>query len=439
MKPNEDKNHVLAIEYRSPDELKPNPRNARVHSDKQIQQIARSIQEFGFNVPALVDATGVIIVGHGRIEAAKRVGLQCIPVVTVDHLTPAQVAAFRIADNKLAENSRWDRKLLAEELKYLLAEQIDFHIESTGFEMGEIDLLVEGVEPADADDPADEAPAPHTGPAVTRLGDIWLLGPHRILCGSAVQEQSFARLLQGRKANMVVTDPLSDLRIDRHPLRQAIHYAELSLASSEEFISFLASACALLAANSSDGSLHYLFIDWRHLRELLAATKSIYDEWEGLVVWDKGTGGNGNLYRSQHELILVLRHGSTTLRNDNRPGQSGNTRTNVWSYPALNTRNREEGRLLKLNPTPKPTQLIADAMLDASARGDVVLDSFCGSGTTMIAAERTSRVCYGIELNPDLVDLAVRRWQALTKLSATHAVSRRSFNDIQEEVPQSEN
>lgn len=250
-------NRVLAIEYRPVGELKANPKNARIHSDKQLQQIAQSIKEFGFKVPALVDASGVIIVGHGRIEAAKRVGLQYIPVVTVDHLTPSQVAAFRIADNKLAENSWWDRKLLGEELKHLLAEEIDFNIESMGFEMGEIDLLVEGVEPADREtsDPADEAPAAHSGPVVTRLGDIWLLGPHRILCGSALEEQSFASLLQGRKANFVITDPLSDLRIDRHPSRQATHYAEFSLASSEEFIGFLSSACALLTRG---GLVHHL-------------------------------------------------------------------------------------------------------------------------------------------------------------------------------------
>jgi DNA modification methylase len=305
--------------------------------------------------------------------------------------------------------------------------------------MGEIDLRIASLEdvPDPADDPADAVPELPEGPPVSKRGDLWLLGHHRVLCGNALDPTAFVTLMGEERAAMVFSDPPYNVRIDGHTSGLgAIHHRPFPMASGEmnrtEFTAFLRQACESLAASSADGSLHFICMDWRHLDELLAAGRDAYSELKNLCVWVKDNGGMGSLYRSQHELVFVFKHGRNGHRNNVQLGRFGRNGSNVWHYPGVNSFARcgEEGHLLALHPTVKPVAMVADAILDCSARGDIVLDAFLGSGTTVIAADRTGRRCYGLELDPAYVDTIVRRWQALTGGSVHHAASGRSFDDL---------
>jgi len=433
----------LAIVYRPVLDLRPNSQNPRVHTDKQIRQIAQSIESFGFNVPLLLDRNLQVIAGHGRLEAAKLRGIKEVPTIQLEHLTEAQAKAFGIADNRLTENSVWNEELLAQELKSLSEVELDFSLEATGFEIGEIDAYIEGLSPASQDqtDPADEIPTPNDGVPVTKSGDLWLLNRHRVLCGNALNESSFRSLMQNRKATMVFVDPPYNVPIDRNVCGLGkVRHREFVMATGEmskgEFTDFLAQAFHLLAQHSVPGSIHYACSDWRHIQEPLEAAHQVYSELKNVCAWVKDNAGMGTFYRSQHELIFVFKSGEASHRNNFQLGQFGRYRTNVWNYPGVNSfsRNTEEGNLLALHPTVKPVALVADAIMDVSARGDIVLDSFLGSGTTLIAAERTGRTCYGIEIDPLYVDVIVRRWQKFTGLYATHAASGRSFSDLEKEA-----
>jgi DNA modification methylase len=433
----------LNLTYRPIDELKPGSANPRLHSKKQIRQIANSIKAFGFNVPILSDRNDQVICGHGRLLACRELGITEVPTLRLDHLTPAQVNLFRIADNRLTEIAEWDDRLLAQQLKELSLLDLDFSLELSGFEMGEIDLRIASLDgvPEQADDPADAMPELSIGPRVSNIGDRWRLGPHRILCGSALDPATFVALMGAERAEMVFTDPPYNVPIEGHASGLgAIHHRPFPMASGEmdriEFTAFLGQVCRNLAAFSVVGSIHFVCMDWRHIDELLAAGREAYRELKNLCVWVKDNCGMGSLYRSQHELVCVFKHGRDGHRNNIRLGEFGRNRTNVWRYPGANSfaRCREEGNLLALHPTVKPVAMVADAIFDCSARGDIVLDAFLGSGTTVIAAERTGRRCYGVELDAAYVDLIVRRWQALTGESAHHAVSGRSFDDLAREA-----
>jgi DNA modification methylase len=433
----------LSIEYISPHDLKLDPNNPRIHSRKQERQIARSIKTFGFLVPVQADSDGKVIAGHGRVLAARELGMLVIPVIRLEHLTPAQLRAFAIAENKLTENAEWNPLLLGEQLKALSEAGLDFSVEVTGFEISEIDMLIEALEPATENtvDPADELPKSDGAVPVTKLGDLWLLGRHRVLCANALEENDLSVLMHRQKASAVFVDPPFNVKIDGHVGGLGkIKHREFQMASGEmnepEFRSFLTRAFRLLVANSVDGSLHYVCMDWRHLGELLHVGDTVYEEFKALCIWNKGTGGMGSLYRSQHELILVFKNGKAPHRNNIQLGQFGRYRTNVWDYPGLNSfaRSTEEGNLLELHPTTKPVALVADAIKDCTAHRDIVLDTFLGSGTTVIAAERTGRVCYGMEIDPLYVDTIVRRWQRFTSQSATHAASGKSFEELEREV-----
>jgi DNA modification methylase len=348
-----------------------------------------------------------------------------------------------IADNKLAEIATWDDRLLAEQLQELSVHGLDFNIEVTGFEMGEIDLRIASLEepPESDDDPTDVVPEVSAGPPLSKNGDLWVLDRHRLLCGSALETPAFAALMGGEQAAMGFTDPPYNVRIDGHASGLgAIHHRPFPMASGEmdgaEFTAFLAGAFRNLAAFSVDGSLHYICMDWRHVEELLAAGRAAYGELKNLCVWVKDNAGMGSLYRSQHELVFVFKHGRSEHRNNIQLGRFGRNRSNIWRYAGANSFARcgEEGNLLALHPTVKPVAMVADAILDCSARGDIVLDAFLGSGTTLIAAERTGRRCYGLELDASYVDTIVRRWQALTGGSACHTASGRSFDDLAREA-----
>jgi DNA modification methylase len=430
----------MNVVYRPIADLKPNPRNPRRHDRKQVGQIAESIKAFGFNVPVLIDQDGNVIAGHGRVLACKKLGWNRVPTISLEHLSEAQAKAFMIADNKLTETSVWDDQLLGEQLQELAGLDLDFSLETTGFEMGEIDLRIEGLNSEADTDAADEMPT-SKGPSVSQPGDLWLLRRHRIYCGSALEEASYAALLEGVPADMVFTDPPYNVPIEGHASGLgAIHHREFAMASGEmtqaEFTNFLTRVCTFLASHSVKGALHYLCMDWRHMGELLAAGKATYSELKNLCVWAKSNAGMGSLYRSQHELIFVFKNGEASHRNNVQLGRFGRNRTNVWTYPGANSfgRGGEEGNLLALHPTVKPVALVADAILDASARGDIVLEAFLGSGTTVVAAERVGRRCYGLEIDPLYVDTAIRRWQAFTGECARHAKTGRHFDALTHEV-----
>lgn len=428
----------LSVVYRAIDELKLDPKNPRRHSRRQIEQIAESITAFNFNAPVLLDGDDNVVAGHGRLLACRHLGWDRVPTIRLAHLTPAQAKAYLIADNRLTEVSTWDDKLLAEQLKELSLLDLSFDLDVTGFDMAEIDLRIESLNEKDADpDPADEVEVT-TGPAVTKPGDIWVLGGHRIICGNALEEATYKALLLNSTAAIVFTDPPYNVRVQGHVGgKGAIRHREFATASGEmdkaEFTEFLRQTCSLLVAHSKPGSVHYLCIDWRHLSEILAAGQAIYSDQLNLCVWVKNNGGMGSLYRSKHELVLVFKNGTDPHCNNVQLGKFGRNRTNVWNYRGVNdfARETEEGNLLALHPTVKPVALVADAILDCSNRGDVVLDAFLGSGTTVIAAERTGRRCYGIEIDPLYVDTAIRRWQKFTGDRAIHAATQRSFAEIE--------
>jgi len=430
----------LSITYRAITDLNLDPENPRLHNKKQVRQIARSIKTFGFNVPVLVDAGLQVIAGHGRLLACKLLGITQVPVIRLEHLSEHQRRAFVIADNRLTENSEWDDRLLGEQLKILSEAELDFTLETTGFEIGEIDLMIENLTPAleGEDDPADALPGP-SPVRVSRLGDLWTLGKHRVFCGNALSPNSYKLLMGDHRASVIFADPPYKVPISGHVSGNGeVRHREFVMASGEmsepEFTKFLTDALTLLAHYSLKGSLHYICVDWRHMGELLAAGRAAYSELKNLCVWAKDNAGMGSLYRSQHELVFVFEYGVSSHRNNVHLGRFGRSRSNVWHYPGVNSfaRSTSEGDLLALHPTVKPVALVADAILDFTARGEIVLDPFLGSGTTVVAAERTGRVCYGIELDPGYFDTIVRRWQAFTGKSAVHAKSARTFNEMEE-------
>jgi DNA modification methylase len=430
----------LSIEYCPLDSIHLDPQNARLHSKKQIRQIAQSIKTFGFNVPVLIDGRSQLIAGHGRALGAQLLGMTYIPTIKLEHLNDAQRRAFMITDNRLTENSVWDERLLAEQLKALSVLELDFNIDITGFDVGEIDVMIEGLTPASRgkDDPADAIPESWTKPQVTQVGDLWVLNRHRVLCGDARNDAVYCALMRGQRASAVFSDPPYNDPIDGYVAGFGkVHHAEFPMAPGEmseaEFTTFLTRVLTLLARHSSDGALQFVCMDWRHTRELLTAAGKANSEFKNLCVWVKDVAGQGSLYRSRHELIFVFKSGKGAHRNNIQLGQFGRYRTNVWQYRRVNSLGSatDESNLKDLHPTIKPVELIADAILDCTARGEIVLDPFLGSGTTVIAAERTGRVCYGFELEPRYVDTIIRRWQSFTGQCAIQESSGRLFNEIE--------
>lgn len=418
----------LEITYRDIETLKTYPRNTRTHSRKQIRQIAESIRTFGFTNPILIGEDGEIIAGHGRLQAAGEVGIKKVPTISLKDMTEAQKRAYAIADNRLAEVAGWDRDLLALELQYISELEIDFDVTITGFATPEIDLLIETLDPEKDDPKADDIPDALPSQDLTvRYGDPWLLGRHRLLCGDATKPADFDLLMATRGAQMVFVDPPYNVPIDGHVCGSGrIKHDAFVMASGEmssaEFSAFLGQALSNLAANSVDGSIHFVCMDWRHLEELLTAGRKAYTELKNLCVWNKSNGGMGSLYRSKHELVFVFKSGTKPHINNIHLGEYGRNRSNVWDYPGVNT--LSAGRLdeLRMHPTVKPVALVADAIRDCSTRNGVVLDCFAGSGTTVIAAEKTGRKAYAMELDPKYVETAIRRWRDYTgEDAAIHA------------------
>ncbi|MEP7173812.1 MAG: DNA methyltransferase [Aestuariivirga sp.] len=408
---------ISTIEHISIAALKLNPRNARTHSKKQIKQISQSIRKFGFTNPLLIDDENMVLAGHGRLAAAHLLGMEMIPCLRLGALSAAQKRSYVLADNKLALNAGWDEELLALELEELAGLELDFDIQLTGFTIAEVDSLIDGRIPKESGDPRDELLADAaSGPAITQLGDVWQLGAHRLICGDSLLPETCKTLLAGEHAQMAFTDPPYNVPIAGHVSGLgAVKHREFSMAagemSAEEFTTFLRNAFQNLADYSVEGSIHFICMDWRHISEILGAGRTVFSELKNLIIWVKDNGGMGTFYRSRHELIFAFKKGVAPHINSFELGQHGRYRTNVWEYAGVNS--LKAGRMdeLAMHPTVKPVAMIADAIKDVSKRNDIVLDLFGGSGSTLIAAHKTGRRAYIVELDPVYCDRIIRRFE----------------------------
>lgn len=423
------------LEYVAPQSLKPYPRNARRHSKRQVDQIARAILRFGFTNPVLVDDAMMIIAGHGRVAAAKQLGLEQIPILRLSHLSDADKRAYILADNRLAEKAGWDKEVLAIELQSLV--ELDFDVELTGFEIAEVDTIIGGANdsnPEGSNAPEDEAPAPPAS-AVTRPGDVWLLGRHRLLCGDALSEASYAELMGGELADLVFTDPPYNVPIDGFAGGKGkAERREFAMASGEmneeEFTRFLTGALSHSASVLRDGAIAFVCMDWRHIGEILSAGREAFGELKNLCVWTKSNGGMGSLYRSQHELVFVFKRGGAAHTNNVELGRFGRNRTNVWAYTGVNAFGSGRDAELAMHPTVKPVALIEDAIKDVTKRGAIVLDPFGGSGSTLIAAEKCGRSGRLVEIDPTYCDVIVNRFEAFTGKAALLAETTEAFEEV---------
>jgi DNA modification methylase len=429
----------MVIEPMAITRLRPCARNARTHSKKQIRQIADSIRRFGFTNPVLIGDDDEIIAGHGRVEAAKLIGLQTVPAVRLSHLDAAQRRAYVLADNKLALNAGWDREMLAIELQALI--DLDFDVEITGFSLAEVDLVLDEARESSAhaqNTPEDQIP-PLIDPrmAVTRREDLWLLDRHRLLCGDSRNLQSFDGLLQGERADLLFTDPPYNVPIDGHVCGLGrVRHREFAMGvgemSSEAFTAFLRQTLGHAAAYCHDGAIAFVCMDWRHMGELLAAGQTTFSELKNLCIWNKTNGGMGSFYRSKHELVFVFKIGNAPHTNTFGLGDTGRYRTNVWDYAGINTLRPGRHDELAMHPTVKPVALVAEAIKDCSRRGEIVLDPFAGSGTTLIAAHNTGRRARLIEFDPGYCDQIARRFEQVTGKQAVLAATGQSFEVVAE-------
>jgi DNA modification methylase len=415
------------VELLATSALIPDPDHVRLHSDRQVKLIANSIGKFGFVVPIVIDDTNMIVAGHGRWQAARQLKLDEVPVIRNRFCSDADRQAFGLADNRIAELSTWDEKRLEKKLDQLFSSGFD--IEVTGFTLADLDFAVPGAD----DKPEKVELPPPDAVAISRPGDLWQLGPHRVLSGDSREAESYEMLLGEERAAMVFADPPYNVPINGFVSGTGQH-REFRMGAGEmdpgEFIAFLRAIMRMLARFSLAASIHYIAMDWRHMRELLDAADGIYPEYKQLLVWDKGVGGMGTFYRSQHELIAVFKSGRGKHINNFGLGETGRYRTNVVKYAGANSFRKGRKRDLADHSTVKPTALIADLMLDCSNRGDLVLDPCLGSGSTLLAAHRTGRRGAGIEIDPLYVDTALRRLTDATGLIPVLAATGQTFAEV---------
>lgn len=372
--------------------------------------------------------------GHGFVEAARQAGLTTVAVLRFGHLTEAQKRAYLLADNRIAEAAGWNRELLAIELpdlaELLPAEGLDISV--TGFETAEIDLLLADLSPSSPEDEASSLQVPQD--PVTSRGDVWLLGKHRLLCADSRDPTNFKILMRRDLAAACFCDPPFNVRVSSIMGRGKHRHAEFAFASGEmkqlQFRRFLATTLSNGIDVSAPGAVHFVCMDWRHVDDLIEAGRQVYDDMLNLVVWAKTNAGQGSFYRSQHELIGVFRTPGGKHRNNVELGRFGRNRSNVWHYAGANSFGNDRADNLASHPTVKPTLLVADALLDCTSRGDIVLDQFSGSGTTILAAEKVGRAARCIEFEPRYVDVSVARWQQQTKLDAVLEGDGRTFEEI---------
>ena len=399
------------IEQWPVDRLIPYARNARTHSAEQVSQVAASIREFGFTNPILVDSGFGVLSGHARLQAARQLSLTDVPVIVLDHFTEAQKRAYVLVDNQLALNAGWDDEMLAAEIAALDEGKFDLNL--LGFDDEEMDRLLESVDvPPDAD--VDAAPAVEET-AVSQIGDLWLLGEHRVLCGDSLSREAIDRVLDGQPAAMVFTDP--PYNVDYAPedaLGQARRIANDNLGA--DFGTFLKQVCSHLVA-CSEGAM-YICMSSSEIGTLQREFREAGGHWSTFVIWakDRFTLGRSD-YQRQYEPIL---YGWPEGKHHHWSG--ARDQGDVWNIarPFKND----------LHPTMKPVELVERAVENSSRRGDAVLDVFGGSGTTLIACEKTSRRARLIELDPKYVDVIVKRWQDLFRKSAVLERDGRTFEEI---------
>jgi DNA modification methylase len=429
----------LAIEMIDLSALRPYAKNARRHSRTQIKQIAKSIEAFGFTNPILVSDELEILAGHGRAAAAQLIGLKQAPIVRLSELSPAEKKAYVLADNKLALNAGWDQEVLAIELQGLI--DLGFDVEATGFALGEIEVILDEAAEATPNDPIggaeDEIPIVGDS-AVSRSGDVWLVGRHRLVCGDARDAEAYQALLGIERADLMFTDPPYNVPIDGHVCGSGrIRHREFAMGagemSSTEFTSFLEQTLGPAAERCRDGAIAFVCMDWRHAGELTAAGKVVFAELKNLCVWNKSNAGMGSFYRSKHELVFVFKKGTAPHVNSFGLGDTGRPRSNVWDYPGVSSIGPNRMEELAMHPTVKPTKLVADAIKDCSRRGDLVIDPFGGSGTTLIAAEKTGRTARVIEYDPAYCDTILRRFERVTGKQATLLATGETFEDVEQD------
>jgi DNA modification methylase len=422
----------LAVREYEIENLRAPSRRTRKNNPGQIERIARSIAEFGFSQPILI-RDGQVLDGWLRVLAAKELGMRAVRAIDCTHLDETQARALALASNRIAERGEWDLDELKIEFEELI--ELGTDLEVTGFSIEEQDIIL--LDPLDAEqageDPLDEPPA-HP---VTQPGDIWQLGDHRIVCGDALDEQTYRALLQGEEVHAVLTDPPYNVKIKGNVsgLGKKVH-EEFAMASGEmsadEFQTFLDRVIGLLATCLVAGGVLFAFMDWRSVQRVYAAGEAAGLKLINLVVWYKEVGAMGTLYRSAHELLPVFCKGERPRHNNVALGKHGRDRTNVWVAPGANRPGSSANELLGAHATPKPVELCVDAILDVTQPGDIVLDAFLGSGTTLIGAQKTGRFCRGIELEAKFVDVAIRRWARLTALPAILVETGETFEQASE-------
>ena len=417
----------LQIESYPVGDLKTHARKLRKSDPAHIREIANSISTLGFNVPLLVGKDNVVVDGDSRLEAAKLLGLFSVPGIRVDHLNETEQRLLRLAVNRLGEKGFWDLGELEAEFKELII--ADAPIEISGFGSDEIDQILIGNE--DGNQAGDLAPRPGAS-AVARIGDLFLLGPHRLVCGDATDPAVVRRLLEANAARMVLTDEPFNVAIGGHVSRG--ERREFVMASGEmtdaQFEDFNRKWMAAVFPHLVDGGILGTFIDWRGLPIVHTAATALNLTPLNLVVWAKTNAGMGSLYRSQHELLPLFKKGAAPHVNNIALGKRGRHRTNLWTYPGASSLGSDARKGLQDHPTVKPVAMLGDALIDLTNRGEVVLDPFLGSGSTLIAAENTGRICCGIELDPLYVDVIIRRFEAETGTPAILAETGETFEDL---------
>ena len=389
----------LTIRYRAPETLIPDPHNARAHPPRQIAQIAASIRAFGFANPILVDEAGILIAGHGRLLAAKALALAEVPTIALAGLVPAQKRALRLADNRIAQNAGWDAKILRQELAALATIDVDVDVALTGFAAGEIEIILDGSRSAGKQRTAAEDRIPAAvSVANTRLGDVWCLGEHRIGCGDSGDRAFVQRVIGTDRIDAAFLDPFDPAAIGDADSDGAAFHAWLS------------EALALCAGLSRDGAVHFICADWRRIDAIAALALPVYGAPIDLCVWTGGQTGTGALYRPQHELVFVHRVGNAP------DGDTDATRrrSNVWDHRPVDAGKRGRRAEAAAQRAVKPVALVADAIGDVTQAGDLVLDVFAGTGTSLIAADRAGCRFRGIDSDPDRIDRIIARWRALT-------------------------
>ncbi|XBQ17393.1 MAG: DNA methyltransferase [Oceanicaulis sp.] len=406
----------LKVEYVDPHTLIQYERHTRIHSNRQIYKIERSISRYGFVNPILIDDQNGVIAGHGRLVAALHLRYHEVPVIRLSHMSAAEKRAYIIADNRLAEEAGWDVELLRLELGDLIELKDEIDITDTGFDIAQVDMILLEPEGRPTGPDTDDV-VPEEAPAVTRQGDLWLFDDerHRVLCGDALEQADVARLIDGQAVRMLLTDPPYNVPVKGHVsgLGKAEH-GEFAYASGEmdagQFTQFLKDTLSNGAAHLVDGGLAYVFMDWRHIEEVMAAGRAVFDRFENMCVWTKTNGGMGSLYRSSHELCFIFKSGKASHLNHVQLGRFGRNRTNVWAFAGANAFSKNRDADLADHPTVKPVGMLAEAMLDVTNPDDVVLDLFGGSGSTLLAARRVHRCACLMEYEPGYVDVMIRRW-----------------------------